>query len=55
MNNTLTRNEVKRLSTLTRLIMLDLSCNLNCRTCRLDAVELMKKYLKIHDYEVFLK
>ena len=52
----LTQGEQKQLIKLGKKIVKDLSCNLNhkvlpnmpCRTCRLSAVELMKKYFLIH-------
>ena len=49
----LTDREVKRLIFLGKNIRLNLSCNINgtgfpCRSDRLSAVKLMKKYLIIH-------
>ena len=50
----LTKIEVKQLVKLGDKIRYQLTCDVNdtglpCRTCRLDAVELMIKYLKIHN------
>ena len=53
MSDTLTTKEVKRLGELGQAIQGCLSCDINdnkipCRTDRLEAVKLMKEYLKIH-------
>ena len=55
MDNVLNDTEVVCLASLGRAIQLDLSCDINgtglpSRTNRLHAVELMVKYLEIHDY-----
>ena len=57
MSDILTQKELEELAELGNNLLGDLDCGLEpiCRTCRLDAVELMKKYLKIHDYEVIQK
>lgn len=52
--STLTPKDVSTLSVLGHQIMGSLSCNINdngipCRTDRLEAVQLMIKYLEIHD------
>ncbi len=57
MTDTLNDKEVKRLTELGQAILGGLSCNANgdnfpCRTDRLDVVEKMKEYLKIHGYTV---
>ena len=56
-NNTLTKQEQEELFRLGEDIQKGLSCDANgtgipCRTDRLDAVENMKRYLEIHNYEV---
>ena len=53
-NNILSDEEMKRLAILGESITDALSCNINgegvpCKTDRLEAVELMKQYLKIHN------
>lgn len=53
----LTNEEINLLTDLGQLIVRDLECNINdkslpCRTHRLDAVQNMREYLKIHDYKV---
>ena len=55
MNDTLTDKEIKKLISLGKQIILGLQCDANgmelpCRSDRLASVELMKKYLEIHDY-----
>ena len=55
--NTLTDKQYKKLAELGELIILDLSENMNGdgvpgKTCRLSAVDNMKQYLELHDYEV---
>ena len=57
MSNTLNRQEVAMLIDLGKKIQLDLSDDLNgtglpTRTNRLEAVENMIKYVKIHGYKV---
>ena len=57
MSDTLTNKEVDELVKLGKDIQAGLSCDANgtgepCRTDRLDAVENMKRYLEIHDYDV---
>ena len=52
--NRLTEKEIKELVELGKNIQLCLSCNINdtglpCRTDRFEAVNLMKKYLEIHN------
>ena len=60
MSNTLTNKEVDELVKLGKDIQAGLSCDANgtgipCRTDRLDAVSNMKRYLEIHDYDVWPK
>jgi hypothetical protein len=55
--NILTDEEIKRLIYLGKNIRLNLSCNINgtgfpCRSDRLSAVKLMKKYLIIHSERI---
>mgnify|MGYP001580315255 CR=1 FL=1 len=55
--SSLNKEEVTTLSILGKDIRGCLSCTINdngipCRTDRLEAVELMKKYLEIHDYVI---
>ena len=55
--NILTDEEIKRLIYLGKNIRLNLSCNINgtgfpCRSDRLSAVRLMKKYLIIHSERI---
>ena len=57
MSDTLSNKEIDKLVKLGGDIQQDLSCDANgtglpCRTDRLDAVENMKRYLEIHDYDV---
>ena len=54
MADILSKTEIKKLVKLGDKIKYQLTCDVNdtglpCRTCRLDAVELMVKYLKIHN------
>ena len=54
--DTLTAKDVKRLVALGKRIRASLDCDANgsglpCRTDRLDAVENMREYLKIHGIE----
>jgi hypothetical protein len=54
MADRLSKTEIKKLVKLGDKIRYQLTCDINdtglpCRTCRLDAVELMVKYLKIHN------
>ena len=56
----LTAREQEELFRLGEDIQKDLSCDANgtglpCRTDRLDAVSNMKRYLEIHDYDVWPK
>ena len=55
-SNILTATELKMLRELGTSITMDLGCiagnDMPCRTCRLEAVELMKKYIKIHGYKI---
>ena len=56
--NLLTTQEQEELFRLGEDIQKDLSCDANgtgepCRTDRLDAVSNMKRYLEIHDYDVW--
>lgn len=58
MSDTLTNKEVDELVKLGKDIQAGLSCDANgtgepCRTDRLDAVSNMKRYLEIHDYDVW--
>ena len=53
-SNILSDEEMKKLAKLGYKIICSLSCNINgegvpCKTDRLEAVELMKQYLKIHN------
>lgn len=57
MSNTLSEEEMKVLLTLGKKIIGSLQCDINgygvpCRTDRLEAVRLMKEYLKIHEIKV---
>jgi len=59
MSNTLSEKELETLAGLGEKIKSCLDCNINgygvpCRTDRLEAVKLMKKYLEIHDLEVLI-
>ena len=56
----LTAQEQEELFRLGEDIQKDLSCDANgtgvpCRTDRLEAVSNMKRYLEIHDYDVWTK
>ena len=58
--NLLTTQEQEELFRLGEDIQKDLSCDANgtglpCRTDRLEAVSNMKRYLEIHDYDVWPK
>ena len=58
MVDTLTNKEVDELVKLGKDIQAGLSCDANgtgepCRTDRLDAVSNMKRYLEIHNYDVW--
>jgi hypothetical protein len=58
MSDTLTNKEIDELVKLGKDIQAGLSCDANgtgepCRTDRLDAVSNMKRYLEIHDYDVW--
>ncbi len=58
MSDTLNKKETKKLVELGKKIQLSLSCNINgtglpSRTNRLQAVNDMVEYLKIHDCEVY--
>jgi len=60
MSNTLTNQEQEELFRLGEDIQAGLSCDANgtglpCRTDRLSAVENMKRYLEIHNYDVWPK
>ena len=57
MTDTLSNKEIDQLIDCGKAIQEDLMCDANgtglpCRTDRLDAVENMKRYLEIHNYEV---
>ena len=57
MSDTLNKKEIKKLIELGKRIQLGLSCDINgqgipCRTDRLQAVDDMIEYLKIHDYYI---
>lgn len=59
-NDTLTNFEVQELSQIGSDIKDSLECDANgtglpCRTDRMEAVNLMRKYLKIHGYKVLRK
>lgn len=56
----LNNKELRQLASLGQKIRKNLGCNINghdipCRTCRFSAVNAMKKYLKIHNFEVYQK
>ena len=56
----LSNKEIEKLEKLGDDIQKDLSCDANgtglpCRTDRLEAVSNMKRYLEIHDYDVWPK
>jgi len=62
-DDVLTRQEISELCELGKSIMADLDCCMNmhsglkdesipCRSCRFDAVEMMKKYIEIHGWKV---
>ena len=58
--NLLTTQEQEELFRLGEDIQMDLSCDANgtgvpCRTDRLEAVSNMKRYLEIHNYDVWPK
>ena len=58
MSDTLNKKEIKRLIELGKRIQLGLSCDINgqgipCRTDRLQAVQDMVEYLKIHDLRIY--
>ena len=58
MSDTLNKKEIKRLIELGKRIQLGLSCDINgqgipCRTDRLQAVDDMIEYLKIHDLRIY--
>tara|TARA_B100000579_G_C22650852_1_gene766118 strand:+ start:392 stop:601 length:210 start_codon:yes stop_codon:yes gene_type:complete len=58
MSDTLNKKEIKKLIELGKKIQLGLSCDINgqgipCRTDRLQAVEDMIEYLKIHNLKIY--
>jgi hypothetical protein len=53
----LNKDEIKELARLGKKIQAELSCDINdqgipCRTGRFTVIEMMKDYLKIHNYEI---
>jgi hypothetical protein len=57
MSSFLSDHELKQLAELGKSIIVSLECDVNqsgvpCRTDRLEAVEKMKEYLKLHSYKI---
>ena len=57
MPSVLSKKEIKELAKLGKHIRIELSCDINdqgipCRTGRFAAVDLMKRYLEIHGYDL---
>ena len=57
MSEVLNKDEIKELARLGKEIQAELSCDINdqgipCRTGRFAVIEMMKDYLKIHNYEI---
>ena len=57
MGSVLNKDEIKELAKLGKEIRIELSCDINdqgipCRTGRFAVVDLMKRYLEIHNYDL---